>query len=114
MRPFLSRFLPKRPVSTLGNLVARPGMFACSSIENKRSDWLSLILVAKKVELGSISRTGRAFASKRSFSPWISSYVCPDSLSLGRAAEFAERDRLLANVRSVLEVESSSTFLRPE
>ena len=31
--------------------VARTGTIACSSIEKKRSDWLSLILVAKKLNL---------------------------------------------------------------
>ena len=40
-----------RPISTSANLVARTGMIACSSIEKKQSDWLSLILVAKKLNL---------------------------------------------------------------
>ena len=40
-----------RPVSTSANLVARTGTIACSSIEKKQSDWLSLILVAKKLNL---------------------------------------------------------------
>ena len=40
-----------RPVSTSANLVARTGTAACSSIEKKQSDWFSLILVAKKLNL---------------------------------------------------------------
>ena len=40
-----------RPVSTLANLVARIDTIACSSIEKKQSDWLSLILVEKKLNL---------------------------------------------------------------
>ena len=40
-----------RPVSTSANSVARTGTIACSSIEKKKSDWLSLILVAIKLKL---------------------------------------------------------------
>ena len=40
-----------RPVSTSANLVARTGTIAYSGIEKKQSDWLSLILVAKKLNL---------------------------------------------------------------
>ena len=40
-----------RPVSTSANLVTRTGTIACSSIEKKQLDWLSLILVAKKLNL---------------------------------------------------------------
>ena len=40
-----------RPVSTSANSVARTGTIACSSIKKKQSDWLSLILVAKKLNL---------------------------------------------------------------
>ena len=40
-----------RPISTSANLVARTGTVACSSVEKKQSDWLSLILVAKKLNL---------------------------------------------------------------
>ena len=40
-----------RPVSTSANLVARTGTIACSGIEKKQSDWLSLILVAKKLNM---------------------------------------------------------------
>ena len=40
-----------RPVSTSANLVAWTGTVACSSIEKKQSDWFSLILVAKKLNL---------------------------------------------------------------
>ena len=79
-----------RPVSTSANLVARTGTIACSGIEKKQSDWLSLILVAKKVELDSTSRTERAFANKHLLSALISICACPNSPSLGRAAEFAE------------------------
>ena len=52
----------------------------------------------EKVELDSTSRTDRAFASKRSLSAWISSCACPDSPSLGRAAEFAEVETGLKTV----------------
>ena len=40
-----------KPVSTSANLVARTDTIACSSIEKKQSDWLSLILVAKTLNL---------------------------------------------------------------
>ena len=33
------------------NLVVQTGTIACSGIEKKQSDWLSLILVAKKLNL---------------------------------------------------------------
>ena len=39
------------PVSISANLVARTGTVACSSIEKKQSDWFSLTLVAKKLNL---------------------------------------------------------------
>ena len=41
-----------RPVSTSANSVARTGTIACSNIEKKKSDWLSLILVAIKLNFG--------------------------------------------------------------
>ena len=44
-------YYPLRPVSTSANLAARTGTIACSSIEKKQSDWLLLILVAKKLNL---------------------------------------------------------------
>ena len=40
-----------RPVSTSANFVARTGTVACSSIEKKQSDWISLILDATKLNL---------------------------------------------------------------
>ena len=47
----MPKFHALRPVSTSANLVARTGTVACSSIEKKQSDWFSLILVAKKLNL---------------------------------------------------------------
>ena len=43
--------IPGTPVSTSANLVARTGTVACFSIEKKQSDWCSLTLVAKKLNL---------------------------------------------------------------
>ena len=80
-----------RSVSTSANLVARTSTVACSSIEKKQSDWFSLILVAKKLNLIQFPElTARSPVGKSSLSTWISSCACPDSPSLGRAAEFAE------------------------
>ena len=69
---------------------AKPLWSMRSGIE-KKPIWLAFAHSGReKVELDSTSRTDRAFASKRSLSAWISSCACPDSPSLGRAAELAE------------------------
>ena len=48
---FLKLKIILRPVSTSANSVARTGTIACYRIGNKQSDWLPLILVAKKLNL---------------------------------------------------------------
>ena len=80
---------PLRPVSTSANSVARTGTIACSSIE-KKSDWLSLILVAKKLNMIQLPElTARSPVNARFRLGFRAAHalILP---SLGRAAEFAE------------------------
>ena len=80
----------KRPVFTSANSVARTGTIACSSIEKKKSDWLSLILVAKKLNLVQLPElTARSPVNARFQLGFQAAHalILP---SLGRAVEFAE------------------------
>ena len=79
-----------RPVSTSANSVALTGTIACSSIEKKKSDWLSLILVAKKLNLIQLPElTPRSPVNAR-FQLGFQAAHAPMLLSLGRTVEFAE------------------------
>ena len=79
-----------RPVSTSTNLGVRNGTIACSSIEKKQSDWLPLILVAKKLNLIQFPElTARSPVNAR-FQLGFRAAHTPNSPSLGRPAEFAE------------------------
>ena len=87
-----------RLVSTSANSVARTGTIACSSIEKKKSDWLSLILVAKKLNLIQLPElTTRSPVNARFQLGFQAAHALIVS-SLGRAAEFAEVEIGLSTV----------------